>query len=108
MARCAGVDHWKNGQPTDDNPRYGGAHYEDGKGWCNSQGTPITMKPWDGERISTVETHQRDNPNIPPGYTRVAMGVPCPIPGSEDGVCVYSVKGERAIWDDGDVYMVKK
>lgn len=108
MKRCAGYDDWKDGQPTESNPTYGGMHHEQGKGWCNSQGDPVRMKVWNGNPISAVETHPRTNPNIPPGYSRVAMGVPCPIPGSEDGVCVYSVNGERAIWDGGDVYMVKK
>lgn len=101
----AGQDGWKDGQPTENNTRYAGAHYEEGKGWCNRNGEPIRTKAWDGERLYDVAVSSRDNHNIPAGYRRVAMGVPCPIDGSEDGVCVYSVNGKRAIWDDGDVYM---
>lgn len=103
-----GFDHWKNGEPTADNPRYGGTHYEEGKGWCNSQGDPIKTKPWTGERVASPPVTNGSNPNIPAGYTRVAKGVPCPITGSENCVVRYSVDGKPALWDDGDVYMRDK
>lgn len=105
MARCARYDDWENGQPTDTNPSYGGMHFEEGKGWCNSSGEQIRLnsEPWSSspKRLS----HETGNPNIPHGYRRVAVGVPCPINGSDDGVCYYMVNGKRALWDDGTVYM---
>lgn len=101
----SGVGGWKDGQPTDDNRRYAGTHYEEGKGWCNSQGEQVSTKAWNGERLYNIETHTSDNPNIPAGYRRVAIGVPCPVSGSEDCVVRYSVNGEAALWDNGDVYM---
>jgi hypothetical protein len=108
-SNCPGVDHWKNGQPTDSNPTYAGLHYEDGKGWVTRDGNPIRLKsePYQGS-APHGPNHIPGNPNIPAGYQRVAKGVECPIPGSEDGVCYYHVNGERAIWDAGDVYMVRK
>lgn len=110
--RSAGANDWMNGQPTDSNPVYAGMRYIDGIGWCNPQGERIqnrNARLWNVEdRITSVETHSRENPNIPPGFKRVAMGVPCPIDGSEDGVVYYKVDGENAIWDDGDVYMRKE
>lgn len=108
MARCAGVNDWKDGQPTDTNPTYGGLHYEEGRGWCTRSGDSIKMSSEPYTPSPRRPAHPSGNPNIPYGYQRVAMGIPCPIPGSEDGVCVYSVNGKRAIWDDGNVYMAKE
>lgn len=101
----AGQDGWKDGQPTESNIRYAGAHYEEGKGWCNRHGEPIRMKEWDGERSYNVQTHASGNSNVPSGYRRVAMGVPCPISGEEDSTVLYTVDGKNAYWIDGDVYM---
>lgn len=109
MKRTAGWDDWKDGQPTDSNPSYGGAHFEQGKGWCNPEGEPIRLS------VGHASTHDParqesnwTNPNVPPGYRRVAMGIECPIPGCEGGVVRYEVNGQRAIWDAGNVYMAKE
>lgn len=104
----AGVDHWKDGQPTDSNPHYGGSHFESEKGWCNSQGEPIRTTTWDGQRNYNIQTAESGNPNIPHGYRRVAMGVPCPIPGEEQNTVLYTVDHKNAYWIDGDVYMRKE
>lgn len=77
-------------------------------------GKPIEFKPraWDlysGTREpSTGEIPSAANQLEAKGYKRVAIGVPCPISGSENGTVYYEVDGERAIWDSGDVYMRPK
>ena len=96
-----GFDFWQkasNGDGTYKNPE---------------TGEPINFKTRDWELYG--ETRQQTSGTIASaedqllakGYKRVAMGVPCPIAGSEGGTCYYEVDGKRAIWDSGNVYMRK-
>lgn len=55
MARPAssyvpGQSDWKNGQPTDSNPTYGGLHFDEKKGWVTRSGDPIKVS---SERVVT-------------------------------------------------------
>lgn len=97
-----GFDYWQkasNGDGTYSDPE---------------TGKPIDFKPrgWDlyseTRQQSSGAIASADSQLLAKGYERVAMGVACPIPGSENGTVYYEVKGERAIWDSGNVYMRKK
>jgi len=72
-------------------------------------------KEWEGgdyyagtPRVSTGQVPATNDQAIKAGFKLVAMGIPCPIAGSENGTVYYEVDGERAIWDDGNVYMKGK
>ena len=105
----SGDDYYKDmNERLKSDGSFQGTTYQEGVGRVNRDGKPIKTKAWNGERLYHIETHQSDNPNIPSGYVRVAIGIPCPESGCEDAVVRYSIRGEPAIWDAGDVYMVKK
>lgn len=77
-------------------------------------GQPIEFKPKQWGLYEGTPRNLGDG-SVPPlsvsapraGYTLVAQGVECPIPGSEDCMIPYQVNGNYYWWDSGNVYEKK-